>query len=239
MTEQQQQEARERALQFGVLAAVLLLGAGSSAALLYFLSKLAKGEPLEGSFDRVKEQTREVLQSDFDRIVTELAPRAATDLQAWSGAMAASITGYLIAQVIAARGRPLLPTESLVLERGPILDQMDYLDGFTRHLRDHDVTEAYIISRAKLYGGAGRALWYRTAEEAAPIGWVVDYVSVDDSGTCLPCVVSEIQGPYLFGHGPFPGEVCLGRGRCRCRREPRFDRTAWELLDAERLAEAA
>lgn len=239
MTEQEQQEARDKALQFGFLAAALLLAAAGSAALFYFLFRLAKNLRIGEDFDSLQEQARDALQVDFDRIVAEVAELSLTNLELWFKQMREIIEGYLIAQATVARARALLPSELLELDRGVIAEQVGFLGNFLSDLKQREITINYVTARARLYSGAGRALWYRQAEDREARGWVIDYIAVDDSGTCAPCIQAESGGPYLFGDGPFPGEVCLGRGRCRCRRQPRFDVTAWEGLSAERLDFAA
>jgi hypothetical protein len=52
--------------------------------------------------------------------------------------------------------------------------------------------------------------------EEGAMGLVAHYVPVCDKSTCLPCKTSE--GYYLLTEGPFPGRVCKGKSRCRCRR---------------------
>ena len=82
----------------------------------------------------------------------------------------------------------------------------------------------YLVNRMAQYGARGRALFFQAAEqydgESTGYGWIVRYIARDDDRTCGPC--SEAQGYYLPGTGPYPGEICLGRHRCRCRREPVF-----------------
>jgi hypothetical protein len=239
MTDEERDKLMRLVAQFGLLALSFLFAASSSAALLFFLLRLLQRQPEFGSFDAVKERARETLQTDFERIVDELATHAEADLPNWGREMGTAIEGYLIAQATAAKGRALLPSELLDIERDTIRTQMDYFAGFREDLGRNEHTRDYISARSKLYAGAGRALWYRIAEADAADGWVVDYISVDDSGTCSPCINAEANGPYLFGEGPYPGEVCLGRGRCRCQRQPRFDLAAWEKLSAERFDFAA
>lgn len=91
-------------------------------------------------------------------------------------------------------------------------------------------SEAYITNRFQLYGGAGIGVFYKTIEAPLGPGWVVDYISRDDQWTCSPCLRSEEEGPYLPGEGPMPGVVCLGKRRCRCHRQPRFDRETYDRL---------
>lgn len=227
MTEEQRLRAEANVRRFSLLAFSLLAGARLS--LLFFLSFLPGGPPLLGSWGRLKELARDVLQADFDVIVGEVAPVALESTHAWHGQMKKIIEGYLLSQAIAALGRPLLPTE--LIEIQPTIDrQLKFLSDFLLDLIQREITVEYVTSRARLYSGAGRALWYRVAEARDGEGWVVDYHAVDDKGTCFPCHAAEAEGPYLMGEGPMPGDVCLGRGRCRCQRIPRFDRQAWEIL---------
>jgi hypothetical protein len=232
MTDEERRELEEILLSFGLLATTFLLAALGAGVLAKFLLRLKRNDPIQGSFESLRGQTREILQTDFERIVEELARLAQSDIATWESTMAETIEGYLLAQATSARGRPLLPSELLAINDGPVRTQTDYLSRFADSLRNNLFTETGVAARAKLYSGAGRALWYRISEEDVLVGWIIDYVSVDDRGTCLPCVTAEADGPYLFGEGPFPGEVCLGRGRCRCHRQPRFDETAWSALAA-------
>ena len=87
----------------------------------------------------------------------------------------------------------------------------------------------YLAERAAQYGGIGRAIYFmsyealglpRQGDGSAP-GVVIRYVAIDDAGTCSPC--HNAQGYYLPGQGPYPGQICLGRHHCRCRRETLYD----------------
>ncbi len=89
-----------------------------------------------------------------------------------------------------------------------------------------DFSVDYLTQRINLYAGPGRAMFFRALEalgagDESGVGWVVRYVAIDDSGTCSPC--HNAQGVYLPGTGPYPGEICLGGGACRCRRVPERD----------------
>ena len=81
----------------------------------------------------------------------------------------------------------------------------------------------YLVNRMAQYGARGRAIFQAAEQydgESTGYGWIVRYIARDDDRTCGPC--SEAQGYYLPGTGPYPGEICLGRHRCRCRRRPVF-----------------
>lgn len=92
----------------------------------------------------------------------------------------------------------------------------------------------YLAGRLAQYGAAARGQFFRAAEEfdgeSAGYGWIVRYIARDDDRTCGPC--SDAQGYYLPGTGPYPGEICLGRHRCRCRREPVFAPDIYATLAA-------
>lgn len=220
--------ARSNAERFGLLAAILLLA--GLRPLLFFLSLFVPGaSTLRGSMTQLREAARDALQDNFDEVIDKVAPVALESLTAWHEQMKAVIEGYLLAQATVARGRSLLPTEILALQTA-INEQLDFLQHFLFDLLIREITLEYVAARSKLYSGAGRALWYRINEEREDTGWVIDYMAVDDRGTCLPCRDAEAGGPYRFGDGPFPGEICLGRGRCRCQRNRRYDPDAWQLL---------
>lgn len=84
------------------------------------------------------------------------------------------------------------------------------------------LTLAQIAQRAAMYSGAGRAIYFEGADlEAERPGWVVRYEARDDDHTCSPC--RDAEGYYFPGDGPYPGEVCLGGGACRCVRISEYD----------------
>lgn len=82
-----------------------------------------------------------------------------------------------------------------------------------------------IAERAALYGGIGRTLFFQSFEAQRQIdtgaGWVIYYQAREDANTCSRCLAA--QGYYLPGQGPYPGQVCLGRHHCRCRRITVYD----------------
>lgn len=101
-----------------------------------------------------------------------------------------------------------------------------------RALQGKPLSEAAIAQRAAQYGGVGRAAFYTGMEGSATTqrGYVARYVARDDDRTCVRCLDAEARGPYLPGDGPKPGDVCLGRHRCRCTRELVYDPAAWARL---------
>lgn len=90
-----------------------------------------------------------------------------------------------------------------------------------------------IAARARLYSGLPLGGFYGASEGRAGPGYVVDYISKDDSGTCSPCIEAEAEGPYLPGEGPMPGVVCLGKSRCRCVRNTYYDPEKYAALTGQ------
>lgn len=84
--------------------------------------------------------------------------------------------------------------------------------------------------RAKLYTGNARGALFRIMEGLSTVmeGWVSHYVAKGDKNTCQACM--RAQGWYLPTRGPFPGQVCRGRARCRCIRTLVFDPARYKLL---------
>src|SRR5690606_361524 len=90
----------------------------------------------------------------------------------------------------------------------------------------------YLAGRSRQYGGVGwQAYWQAEEGNHAEYGIVVVYRSRDDGYTCSPCLAAERDGPYLpASPHPWPGEVCLGRGYCRCELEYIYDPVIYEQL---------
>ena len=166
---------------------------------------------------------RDVLRARWESSVTRLAGDlvATGDVGAWQSAMTTEIRRYYIGQMTGGMGRSLKAQEMAQLER--ILEgQAGYLTRFAGDVGarlglGNPFSEGYLAQRSRMYGGQAWSLWHRSNEfgEDTP-GWVVEYVAVDDMGTCAPC--SAAQGYYLPGSGPFPGEICEGGSNCRCER---------------------
>jgi hypothetical protein len=162
---------------------------------------------------------RDSIQDVFEEYVRRLADTALATPARWEDRMGRAVRNQLVAQHSFAIRRQPLPTEMLEIARGPLAEQEKFLARFRRDLPN--MTEPQIARRSAMYSGAGRAQWFRARELSEGEGILVYYVAVDDKVTCLPCFSAEENGPYKPGEGPFPGEVCLGRGSCRCRRESR------------------
>lgn len=161
------------------------------------------------------------LQDRFDASVTT----AATDLAAgtvtipeWQLQVEQFIRLHLWQQAVLG-GQGVIHCSDLIIES---TRQSAYLSRFAdqlaiRQAQGAPLSAAAIATRSTLYGGAGRAVFYQ-AQEAVErdAGYVAQYIAADDISTCSPCSFAE--GYYPLSSGPWPGSVCLGRGRCRCER---------------------
>lgn len=209
----------------------------------YFSPLLPFGRLIAGARGRtVRAQARDGLQDFFHsearRFAAEL--EATRNLRAWRASMFGGLAGYMVAQKAAALGRPLLPSEAL-----DIFEAMNFelrkARNFAEEIRRRNfggsagstarpLSTRAIGARSELYAGSGRAVWFRADEVGRARGVVFYYEAVDDAGTCEPCLDAEAGSPYLPGEGVFPGEVCKGRGRCRCLRIPRDAPREFERL---------
>lgn len=115
-------------------------------------------------------------------------------------------------------------------------EQAAYLGRFAdeiaaRGLAGLPLSEAQIAQRLGLYAGAGYGQFFRGVETSGDVGgwgWVYRYEARDDNRTCYPCL--DAEGYYLAGDGPYPGEVCLGGGACRCSRTPEYNPEMYAAL---------
>jgi hypothetical protein len=111
-----------------------------------------------------------------------------------------------------------------------------FLQRFADHIAGNRIagtplSEAQIANRASQYGARGRAMFFRAWEEqgsGSGAGWICKYTARHDGGTCMPCLNAE--GYYLPGTGPYPGDICLGRESCRCRRVTEYNPTVYAQL---------
>jgi hypothetical protein len=179
---------------------------------------------------------REQLQDEFLAKVERLAERVAYrgHLRVWHREMIKVVRDHLLQQsLLAAQGE--VRGDDLRRLKSVLRRELKYLANFAdeiaaaRALRK-PMSAAAIAARAKQYAGAGRAQWFRALEERPAKNVVYDYVSRDDKGTCQPCLKAEADGPYLASDGPFPSEVCRGRGFCRCRRVARVSAKDYRRL---------
>lgn len=146
-------------------------------------------------------------------------------LSAWHATMTSLIRQHVAGQYVLGYGA--MPQSGVPLS-WMLQKQAAYLERFTieRMLRvaeGNPMSIAQIAARSELYGGAGRAAFYMGREATLTSGWIVRYIARDDNVTCSPCLQAERQSPYLPGTGPYPGDVCFGRSRCRCERRDEYN----------------
>lgn len=199
----------------------------SALLVLVTLGIISKGFKFPRMSEKQQEQAATRLQDRFAGIVRGLAPVALENVSGWQATFGRTIQEHIIQQAVMGRLRPLLPSELATLDR-VIRAQQAFASRFADEhaaglLMGNSFSVEYIGHRSELYNGEARAEFYRQKEEEeAEDGTVYDYISVDDNGTCQPCLDAEAAGPYLAGEGEYPGTVCEGRGFCRCTREARF-----------------
>ena len=183
-------------------------------------------------------QARNVARSAFHQNVGVLAGNLTQtgNVRAWHMAMQRQIRDYLAQQMAAGLGRALGPTELAYLD-DIVRTQESFLYRYAaevaaRQNTSNPLSEAYIANRADQYAGEGWAAWFEASERelTGQDGLVIDYIARDDGATCSPCRFAMQDGPYLPGTGPYPGQVCLGAGNCRCERRPRFAPEEWARL---------
>lgn len=150
-------------------------------------------------------------------------------VQDWHQAMQDVVRDDVVHQATLGKGEALSSQEMEGLQ--VIMDgrpgepgQSGYLKKFAEEIAalaalGAGMSEALIRSRSQTYFGKGYEQFWRQSEEQAGPDEIIRYVAIDDNRTCGPCREAEDNGPYLPGEGPMPGEVCLGRGHCRCYRE--------------------
>ena len=203
---------------------------------LALLLLLIGGNTRQPLTNQQRDRARNLLRLNFEHNVAHLAARVAGggSVADWQGAMQGTITDY--AHQMAVAGAGTLPRQQVrdsVDER--LAEQWGYLAGFAVTVAAKKTTEqpmslVAIAARAGLYGAAGWASWFVGNEQDANAGYVCNYISRDDRGTCGPCSEAERNGPYLPSQGPYPGSVCLGAGNCRCERVTVYDPEAYARL---------
>lgn len=188
----------------------------------------------------LRERLRNHFRGDYEATMNKLAKGVSSggDVRAWHREMARENRAYIARMMTAGAGRALAEEEINEVNR-LALNQGRFLKGFAdsvsaRRILGIDYSEKYIAARSRSYGGVGWAAWFKGNEsvEGQGDGKVIKYIAVDDPRTCSPCHNAEIAGPYLPGASgiPYPGEVCLGHGHCRCRHEIVYDMDAWREL---------
>lgn len=165
-------------------------------------------------------------------ILTNMDP----DIRRWHDSMGRVIRDNAYSMAEAALGRRLFETEANRI-RDSLSSQFGYLERFAdeiafRRLIGRPMSEAQIYDRSRQYAGFAVGLFYRLREEPfrRQRGYVAKYIPVDDGGTCRPCHDAGVEMYYLPGEGPMPGEVCVARGKCRCRRIIEFNIAVYERL---------
>lgn len=177
------------------------------------------------------------VQDEFERIVRGLASRYSTGLMSlptWQAEMLTAMRQHTAQQMMVGSRRTGLSPSQLTRLDEIMRSEGAFLSRFADQIAAQGLTgalmsEAQIANRAALYGGVGRGEAFRWAE-GTQTGYVVDYISRDDIRTCSACITAQMNGPYLSGQGPFPGQVCFGRSRCRCYRRLRYDPVTYRLL---------
>jgi hypothetical protein len=170
-----------------------------------------------------RETFRTALQTQYEARVAALGRSVADgriSVAQWQNAMNTATTQHLIRQQALGAGTTRIDAETFARLDAEVRRQQAFISRFADHFTgraatDEPLSAAAVSSRAKQYSGAGRALGARAQEADSGERW--QYIAVDDAGTCEPCLGAE--GIYDSGQGPYPGEICLGRGNCRCRRE--------------------
>lgn len=183
--------------------------------------------------------TPEAIGANFDVVVTRMAAALASGqmtLAAWQAHLAALVADEMLSQALLGADGELAEEDIAELE-ADAGEQAAYVSRFADEmalglLMGQPMSEGQIAARSALYAGAGWGWYFRAYERrlGKERGIVVRYVAHDDDRTCVPCHEAEAGSPYLPDSGPFPGDVCAGGGRCRCRREEYYDMEAWQRL---------
>jgi len=182
-------------------------------------------------------------------------PAALGSVRHWQQATRADLADDLAALARLGYGPAPVPADQAQILARAVIQQGQYLDTFAVRITlgrvgqtnggARALTEAEVSARLRTYAGVPFATFYRAAMRPASLagefgsGWVLDYLALDDGGTCEPCRRAERGGPYLPGSAhPTPGGVCLGRGHCRCKLAPRFSPSDYDRLTSRAAAAA-
>lgn len=147
------------------------------------------------------------------------------------------IREHTLTQAMLGVGRPLTLKEIARIEKIINAEEKKlqrFMDKVSiRRVQRNPMSVDAIASRLEMYSGVGRAEYYKASELVDSDDDTVElYSAKDDNNTCTPCL--ENHGKYFLpGQGPFPGEVCKGRGRCRCRRIPEQNKRLAKRLRAQ------
>ena len=139
-------------------------------------------------------------------------------VQEWHIEMRQLVGGSITAQWIIGNGRfnaaPNMDNE--------IVTQYQYLYRYATELHalgelGRQRSEDYIAHRSLGYLGTAWAAWFMGNESVGGgDGYISEYRARDDRFTCQPCF--SARGFYALNSGPWPGQLCLGGGACRCER---------------------
>jgi len=188
------------------------------------------------------------LQAVFERRVRRIAAQLVNNeltVAQWQTAITNEMRQHLYQQMMLGSRRMVLSPEQIARADDILQMQTAYLQRFADEVSasrglGQPLSELQIGARSEQYGGFARGELFRQAETDALLaepGWVVRYNALDDAGTCGPC--SEAQAYYLPGQGPMPGEICLGRSRCRCERVPEYNPAIYAQLTGQNRRAAA
>lgn len=211
----------------------LLLLIGLYAVLRRRIAEENASQALRALSQRARERLITDLQTRMEGDLTQLARAFASSdisLVTWQRAFNDVIRSYHHAVARATAGAVNLPANVQNLVNRIVSEQQAFLTRFAdaaaaSAARGNPMSVGYLERRSLMYSGSVRGLGYRVLELASAPGSdiVVDYISRDDDRTCSECLDAQNNGPYLLGQGPMPGEVCLGRDKCRCIRVQRQD----------------
>lgn len=222
--------------------------AALAAALALFLAFLASGYKqmvLDGQ--PVPEPTRRTISLRFELIFRREMDELAASLTQnglvglWQGSLELAIANLIARQYVAGTGRRLTTREkaevmALVARQQPFLTRFA-TEVAAKFITGNAPSAKALAARSRLYGAAGREAFYRGIETSKgnATGTVVYYEAVDDERTCPACRAAEAGSPYLPGQHPWPGTICFGGDRCRCRLRYEYEPKTWERLTGQKL----
>jgi len=187
------------------------------------------------------------VQATFERRVRRIAAQLANGeltVAQWQIAMTNEMRQHLYQQMMLGSRRGVLSPTQIARADELLRQQSAFVQRFADEVAARQglgfpLTELQVGSRSEQYGGFARGELFRQAEasEQFSAGWLIRYNALDDAGTCSPC--HEAQGYYLPGQGPMPGEICLGRSRCRCERVPEYNPAIYAQLTGQNRRAAA
>lgn len=178
---------------------------------------------------RVRQLLRDKYNNDAVRLAAAIVGGAIT-LDEWQAQLSEAGGDYARQMAVAGAGTlPGIMTQAAIDSQ--LENQQPYLAGFAAAIAAGGLSVAAIIARSKLYGGVGWAAYWQGADSVQTNNVVVYYVARDDDRTCARCLEAERNGPYRAGtNHPFPGDVCLGGGHCRCELRYEVNAELWARL---------